>query len=820
MAEITDQKIKIFANIFADVFRQKGMMAGDISSVASKPSGSSKSNPLNDYRLQIKKEELVKKNNRLLNEYIALQKIATSNTKKSNKAKSDQLKIQKVLKTDSILLGESYVSAVKAFDSNKLSKNKLTDFAADTDLSKLTKTFGSKIEDAGDEMSTSLSKTAEDIHTKTGRFVNKSFNMLERRGLLTASFVQFASEFRSTLKYGTDLTRSFVGREWDALKMGISPTELVEIEAKNKRLVNAMGGAGKFEDAVSSGSSTMFKFYGDLGEATKGTIQALNALSLGGIKPSMNMMMDQNGELSALNKTMFEIRSMTGRTFAEQNAAMEQYIQSDNTKTKLAGLSNSKDRFNMVMRDQSNKKMLASLGLTADQADRVSESFNSITDLNPKDRLKESYKATAIASAMGIENASVIGDVMRAGGIDKVSKEKAAEYANVMTQLSKKQAEATGGQVTSTGLVTSALLGHASALETQVKASKDLVLSDEEAAKKALENSQKEYGALGGSVVNGIQKGLAMFDLVTTGLGTNSLLTGIFGTIGYIATLMRGISKGNRSYRKSRNGKGGYDDLKSSKDKKKGLYSRTKENISTKSKSIKAGSGKIASSVSDKSSKLMGSSGKMMSKGLSATKSMGSKALSMGGKMLGKLAWPIMAAQSVSDAIHGWKDADKTFDVKNITTGMKAASALGGLVEGLTFGLVDASSVAKTVYGDVKKVKQDATNIKPIDTIKPIDNIAKPIDKIKPAPSLKTEIPKVNKEDPSLLMQQQIIKLQEENTKILALLNVTISENLEKIHAMNTKKLKSSQNLENIVDKSNSKSTSLMDFNDDEYVFS
>ena len=806
MAEITDQKIKVFANIFADVFRQKGMMSGDVSSISSKPSESSRRNPLDDYRLQIKKEELVKKNNRLLDEYIALQKIATSNTKKSNKAKSDQLKIQKVLKTDSILLGESYVSAVKAFDNNKLSKAKLTDFAADNDLSKLSKRFGSKIEDAGDVMSDSLSKTAEDIHTKTSRFVNKSFNMLERRGLLTASFVQFASEFRSTLKYGTDLTRSFVGREWEALKMGISPSELVEIEAKNKRLINAMGGAGKFEEAVSSGSSTMFKFYGDLGEATKGTIQSLHALSLAGIKPSMNMMINQKGELSALNKTMFNIRSMTGQTFAEQNASMEQYIQSDNTKTKLAALSNSKDRFNMIMRDQANKEMLSSLGLTADQANRVSESFNSIAGLNPKDRLKESYKAVAVASAMGIENASVIGEVMRAGGLDKVSKEKAIEYADVMTQLSKKQSEATGGQITSSGLVTSALLGHASALETQVKASKDLVLADESAAKKALENAQKEYGALGGAVVNGIQKGLAMFDLVSTGIGTNSLLTGIFGTVGYIATLIRGISKGNRSYTKSRKGKNGYDNLKTNnRDKKKGVFSRIKGNIST--------------GIGEKSSKLMGSTGNVISKGLNASKSLGGKALSIGGKLLGKAAWPIMAVQSIADSIHGWKDADKTFDVKKITTGMKAASALGGLVEGLSFGLLDASSIAKTVYGDVKKAKQDANIVKPIDKVKQDANIVKPIDKVKPAPTMKTEIVKSNTEDTNVVLQQQIIKLQEENTKMLVILNDTITENLEKIHTMNTKKLKSSQNLEIIVDKSKS-IPSLMDFNDDGYVFS
>lgn len=815
MAEkLTEATLKLYANIFADVFKQKGIMSSNVSTIE-KPSQSGGSQ-LDDYNTRVKQEELLKKNNKLLDDYLDLQKTAISKTKDSNKLKNEQNKIEKELQRDSILLGNSYVDAVNSFKNNKLTVGELKKFANDEDVNKLTKDFSSQMSDAGDTMSGTLVDTAEQIHTKTSRLVDKSFEMLYTKGMFGASFAQFLGQFRSGLKYGADMTSLTLQKNVDALKMGIGTSELIELEAKNKRLVNALGGAEKFEQAIATGSNSMFKFYGSLEESTKGTIHALHSLSLGGIKPTLSMMTDQNGELSALNKTMFNIRGMTGQTFAEQNAAMEQYIQSDVTKTKLAALSTSKERFNLIQRDQANKEMLASLGLTAEQANRVSETFNAIAGLDPKERLKESYKAQAVAAAMGVENAESIGQVMRAGGLDKVGPEVAANYTKAMGQLSKKQADAYGGAISSSGLMNSALLGVSSALNDQVKGSKDLLLADEKRAKEAKMKAEGDYiGLMGSKMVDSISSGLKLFDITKAGLAGNALLTSILGTVGYIATMMRGGIGGARKHK--RNNGGGFDDLKKNKPNKPGKFQNAKTNLGRAASGAKEKATNLGRATLDKGKNIArmstkGIAGKglgMASKGINVAKGAGGKLLGGAGKMmggagklLGKLAWPIAAAQAVGDGIVGWKNADKAFDTKKITTGMKAASALGGVVSGLTFGLVDSASVAKMAYGEVKDVDK---------------NVVKPKDKKLNAPDLKEK--KVPKQEEASPIMTQLARLQEENTAILKMLNDTISDNFDKVHTANIKKLKSSDGIKTTLLESKTDGMSPMDFTDDGFAF-
>ena len=106
--------------------------------------------------------------------------------------------------------------------------------------------------------------------------------------------------------------------------------------------------------------------------------------------------------------------------------------------------------------------------------------------------------------------------------------------------------------------------------------------------------------------------------------------------------------------------------------------------------------------------------------------------LKTGGSLLGKLALPLTAAVSVYEGFQGWDKANEIFNLKEgqeASLGQKSSSALGSIASGLTFGLLDEKSAAKSVYefgnniksfftGDDKEIKPLQEEIKPKETIK------------------------------------------------------------------------------------------------------
>jgi hypothetical protein len=85
-----------------------------------------------------------------------------------------------------------------------------------------------------------------------------------------------------------------------------------------------------------------------------------------------------------------------------------------------------------------------------------------------------------------------------------------------------------------------------------------------------------------------------------------------------------------------------------------------------------------------------------------AVKGAGRAALSVlkgGAKLLGPLGVAITAGMAVMDGIDGWNNASSNLGIKDedLTLGNKAASSAGGVVSGLTFGLVDSKDASKGI---------------------------------------------------------------------------------------------------------------------------
>lgn len=70
-------------------------------------------------------------------------------------------------------------------------------------------------------------------------------------------------------------------------------------------------------------------------------------------------------------------------------------------------------------------------------------------------------------------------------------------------------------------------------------------------------------------------------------------------------------------------------------------------------------------------------------------------------KFLGPVGVALTAGKGIYDGVSGWNDAGSTFGLekgKEATTGQKSASAVGSLLSGLSFGLLDKDSTAKSIY--------------------------------------------------------------------------------------------------------------------------
>lgn len=114
-------------------------------------------------------------------------------------------------------------------------------------------------------------------------------------------------------------------------------------------------------------------------------------------------------------------------------------------------------------------------------------------------------------------------------------------------------------------------------------------------------------------------------------------------------------------------------------------------------KAMKAGAGDLLSKVGGfggKAATAAETAGGVASKAGGAMKYLGTA-----GKVLGKLALPLAALSAGVDAVQGYNNAEETLGVKGrkATTGEKLASAAGGALSGLTFGLVSSETISKGI---------------------------------------------------------------------------------------------------------------------------
>ena len=217
-------------------------------------------------------------------------------------------------------------------------------------------------------------------------------------------------------------------------------------------------------------------------------------------------------------------------------------------------------------------------------------------------------------------------------------------------------------------------------------------------------------GGLGGAVTTATGSGSTLGGAVTTASGG----TGVMGKIKSIAsgttsTIGRVVSGTTEM------AKGGFNAIKSF-----DMGSATKS-LGTFVETAKTGVGSLGTTVTTTLKSSMANlggfvrtAGSTMSGGLmGGLSSIGSAVTKAGSGLLGglggaasgllKFAGPIglavTAFQSVTGAVEGWGKATEYFGTESVTFSQKYASAIGGAIESLSFGLLDGAKTAQMVHG-------------------------------------------------------------------------------------------------------------------------
>ena len=231
-----------------------------------------------------------------------------------------------------------------------------------------------------------------------------------------------------------------------------------------------------------------------------------------------------------------------------------------------------------------------------------------------------------------------------------------------------------------------------------------------------------------GGIINGIKsffgRGVGLGGAVTTATGSGSTLgsavttaSGGTGVMGKIKSIASGTTStiGKVVSGTTEMAKGGFNAIKSF-----DMGSATKS-LGTFVETAKTGVGSLGTTVTTTLKSSMANlggfvrtAGSTMSGGLmGGLSSIGSAVTKAGSGLLGglggaasgllKFAGPIglavTAFQAVTGAVEGWGKATEYFGTESVTFSQKYASAIGGAIESLSFGLLDGAKTAQMVHG-------------------------------------------------------------------------------------------------------------------------
>lgn len=192
-----------------------------------------------------------------------------------------------------------------------------------------------------------------------------------------------------------------------ALKYRMTGAEFADISAKNRQMINAMGGSTLAFAQMTPTITRMQILTGDATEALRLTGEVATDFAKKGIRPTMDVMERYTDDLVQLQRRT----GMSTRQAAEYFDA----IASDVDSIDILRSARKEEREAILRSQRALVEQSIAAGMSAEQAQRAAKMLNSMVAAKPLDRLKQAARVRALSGAMGIAGGDDAANAIIAG---------------------------------------------------------------------------------------------------------------------------------------------------------------------------------------------------------------------------------------------------------------------------------------------------------------------------------------------------------------------------------------------------------------------
>lgn len=249
-------------------------------------------------------------------------------------------------------------------------------------------------------------------------------------------------EFRSGVQAGAEAVDGFGGyleRQRQAYyELGITVEELHNFNKTARAASINLGGFDEWSGKLAERQSHYFARLGDLTAATEHQAVMMEELTHAGAQAA-DLYGPFGKQLDNINDDLLKL----GITYEESRELFQDFTKDEDVRHRLRGAVDKEQRKQILLEIQGRIRHFKMLGMTTEQAKKASQALEQLGGKKPLDRFKQAAKAQAALSAMGIEGASEIGNIIRKG--NRATEEERERMQEVFGEAQDIAAEAAQG---------------------------------------------------------------------------------------------------------------------------------------------------------------------------------------------------------------------------------------------------------------------------------------------------------------------------------------------------------------------------------------
>lgn len=262
------------------------------------------------------------------------------------------------------------------------------------------------------------SQILNQLGNSAGKVTDRFYFLVSILGKVSGSLLNFNKTFMDATAASAGVIEETTGNfdqgmgHWlmSLNATGVASKTVLEVMAKNRQMVNAMGGMVNTVKAVEGAMLDTRGLYGSQEEALRQNIGILSEFANKGVTPSIDA-------LNAYNKDLDMMARMTGLSGSEMNAMINE-ISSDIDSMALLRAARTDEREAILANQRALLQNNIALGMTAKQAAEASKMLNKMVAQKPLERLKQAARMRAIGAAMGLgaESNAAAAEMMKPKG--------------------------------------------------------------------------------------------------------------------------------------------------------------------------------------------------------------------------------------------------------------------------------------------------------------------------------------------------------------------------------------------------------------------